>query len=208
MTQKDKKPHFSIHISQKTLRFMFRCALVYILFLGIVNIGLYLAKPAISSAIKNALSAKEVRISGISNVPFIFISISSIDIVIDDEIKAELRDVYFRYRLWNIITRKWELVPASFTINKASVEFHTFALKAYQKRLAKQYPSNPDATPRPETPASPISFDLAKMIFDVRIRNIAATVRAMGHYRVDTTVNSAYATIKDNTADWRADLNV
>ncbi|MGL5722839.1 MAG: translocation/assembly module TamB domain-containing protein [Brevinema sp.] len=211
MTEKDKKPHFSIHISQKTLRILFRMALVYILFLGAVNVGLFLAKPTIISTIKSVIGAREVRISGISNVPFIFISISQVDIVIDDEIKFELRDVYFRYRLWHIFTRKWELVPASFTINKTSVEFHTYALKMFRQRLAEQYPATPKEPPQesPETTKnSAVAFDPSKMIFDVRVRNTAATVRAMGHYRVDATINSAYASIKNNTATWRTDLNI
>ncbi|MGL5255149.1 MAG: translocation/assembly module TamB domain-containing protein [Brevinema sp.] len=205
--QKDKKKHFSIHISQKTVRMLFRIALVYILFLGIVNVGLLIAKPSITAAIKTAVGAREVKINGISNLPFIFISINRVEIIIDDEINLELEDIYFRYRLWHVFTRKWELIPASFIINKTSVEFHTYALKEFRNRLANQYPSTDKEPSSPEKPSA-IQFDPAKMVFDLRIRNTAATIRALGHYRVDATINSAYAFIKNDTATWKTDLNI
>lgn len=202
MPKTKRKRGFTFHLSKGASRFLFRLSVVYLLILGVLNIGFIFLRPRLEGVLRDALEAEKVEIGYIANVPFIFASIESLKIQVNPELRVEFDRVYFRYRFWKIFTREWELFPASFSISKTEVDVHSFVLKEYINLLKNKYKWESSSNKKPT------DFDPNKMIFDIKMRNTAVTLRSMAAYRVDLTMNNIQGSLHKNTLEWSAALNL
>ncbi|MGL4394843.1 MAG: translocation/assembly module TamB domain-containing protein [Brevinema sp.] len=190
---------------------LFSFFFIYIVCLGIINIAIALNKHHLESFLAKKLLAQSVTLDNVSNMPLVFISLSDLKIVVDDQLSLSVEGIYFYYRFWKIFTKEFEQIIGDLRIEKIKVFGHTRNIKAYRMALEEEFGKKTPIQSRrqkPLTKQSDFEFKIERMDMDVDIRSIEFVVKMKTEFRNMLSINNTKIALKNDSLDFGAQLHL